>query len=83
MTVNLLGLDGRQFEEFCISLGEKPFRARQLMRWIHHAGVDDFGAMTDMSKSLRAELSRTGTVTAPAVTGSPLVLSTVAVRIMF
>ena len=67
MTVNLLGLDGRQFEAFCIALGEKPFRARQLMRWVHHAGVDDFGAMTDVSKSLREELSRTGTVTAPAV----------------
>ena len=53
MTRNLLGLGPRQLEAYCTALGERPFRARQLLRWIHQAGVDDFGAMTDMSKALR------------------------------
>jgi 23S rRNA (adenine2503-C2)-methyltransferase len=67
MTVNLLGLDSRQLQEFCIALGDRPFRARQLMRWIHHAGADHFDAMTDVSKALREQLSRTATIEAPAV----------------
>ena len=50
MTVNLLGLDGSGLRAFCAGLGERPYRAQQLMRWIHRAGVDDFGAMTDVSK---------------------------------
>jgi len=49
MTVNLLGLDPDALATYCAGLGEKPFRARQLLRWIHQAGVDVFGAMTDMS----------------------------------
>ena len=40
MTVNLLGLDHEALKEFCAGLGEKPFRARQLLRWIHHAGAE-------------------------------------------
>ena len=65
MAVNLIGLDQRQLQAFCTGLGEKPFRARQLMRWIHHAGVDDFGAMTDMSKRLREALARDAVIAAP------------------
>src|SRR6187551_2925190 len=53
MTANLLGLDNRQLQAFCSALGEKPYRAKQLMRWIHHVGVDNFRAMTDVFKSLR------------------------------
>ena len=49
--VNLLGLSPSELAAFCAGLGEKPFRAKQLMRWIHQAGVDDFGAMTDISKA--------------------------------
>lgn len=67
MTVNLLGLDARQLQDYCSGLGEKPYRARQLMRWIHRAGVDDFNAMTDISKGLREELSATASIGAPAV----------------
>ena len=58
MTVNLLEFEKQKFVQFCAALGEKPFRARQLMRWIHQSGVADFDAMTDMAKSLRAELKR-------------------------
>jgi len=67
MTVNLLGMDQEALAAYCAGLGEKPFRARQLLRWIHQVGVDDFGAMTDMSKALRERLAREAVITAPAV----------------
>ena len=67
MTVNLLGLDHEALKEFCAGLGEKPFRARQLLRWIHHAGVDDFAAMTDMARPLRERLAQCASITAPRV----------------
>ena len=67
MTSNLLGLGPRQLEAYCIALGERPFRARQLMHWMHQAGIDDFGAMTDMSKALRERLASQATIRAPAV----------------
>jgi 23S rRNA (adenine2503-C2)-methyltransferase len=67
MTVNLIGLDQDALQGFCAGLGEKPYRARQLLRWIHHAGVDDFGAMTDMSKVLRERLAESASIAAPRV----------------
>jgi len=67
MAVNLLGFDARRLQSYCAGLGEKPFRAKQLMRWIHHAGVDEFGAMTDMSKALRDALAREAVIAAPRV----------------
>jgi 23S rRNA (adenine2503-C2)-methyltransferase len=67
MTVNLLGLDQEALRGFCAGLGEKPYRARQLLRWIHHAGVDDFSAMTDMSRPLRERLARSAAIAAPRV----------------
>ena len=65
--VNLLGLTPAQLQVFCVSLGEKPYRAKQLLRWIHQTGADDFGAMTDIAKSLREHLAETATICAPAV----------------
>ena len=67
MTVNLLGLDQEALKAFCADLGEKPFRAKQLLRWIHHAGADDFAAMTDMSKALRERLPACAAIAAPKV----------------
>ncbi len=67
MTVNLLGLDQEGLKAFCAGLGEKPYRARQLLRWIHQAGVDDFDLMTDMSKALRTRLQDCARITAPRV----------------
>jgi 23S rRNA (adenine2503-C2)-methyltransferase len=67
LTVNLLGLDHEALKGFCAGLGEKPFRARQLLRWIHHAGVDDFAAMTDMAKPLRERLAQCATIVPPRV----------------
>ncbi len=67
MIVNLLGLDQEALRGFCAELGEKPYRARQLLRWIHHAGADDFSAMTDMSRPLRERLARSAAIAAPRV----------------
>jgi len=67
MTVNLIGLDQEALRGFCAGLGEKPYRARQLLRWIHHAGVDDFSAMTDMSRPLRERLAQSASIAAPRV----------------
>lgn len=65
--VNLLGLPPSELEAYCIAIGEKPFRAKQLMRWMHHAGVDDFNAMTDVSKALRERLGAAAAIAGPAV----------------
>ena len=65
--VNLLGLTPAELHAFCLGLGEKPYRAKQLLRWIHHSGADDFGAMSDVAKSLRARLAETATIEAPTV----------------
>ena len=51
---NLLGYDLQGLTTFLAGIGEKPFRARQLMRWVHHFGESDFEQMTDLAKSLRA-----------------------------
>jgi 23S rRNA (adenine2503-C2)-methyltransferase len=65
--VNLLGLTPSELQSFCTALGEKPYRAKQLMRWIHRAGADSFEAMTDVSKALRARLAEAATIEAPVV----------------
>jgi 23S rRNA (adenine2503-C2)-methyltransferase len=67
MTVNLLGLDQERLKAFCADLGEKPYRARQLLRWIHQVGVDEFAAMTDVSKVLRTRLQDCARIVAPRV----------------
>ncbi len=55
--INLLNLNRTGLEDFFVERGEKPFRAKQLMQWVHQRGVTDFTQMTDMSKSLRDSLS--------------------------
>jgi len=65
---NLLGLSRAGLETFFSGLGEKPYRARQLMQWLHQRGATDFAAMTALSKSLRAELDERATIVAPTVT---------------
>ncbi len=54
--LNLLNLNRAGLQEFFVSLGEKPFRAKQLLQWVHQRGVIDFDQMTDMSKPLRERL---------------------------
>ena len=64
---NLLDLDPAQLVAYCGELGEKPFRAKQLQRWIHQFGVSDFEQMTDLAKSLRTKLAGRAVVVAPPV----------------
>ena len=51
--VNLLDFDRDALSAYCEGLGEKPFRAVQLFRWIHQRGVADFAQMSDLARSLR------------------------------
>lgn len=69
MTVltNLLNLDPDQLIAYCNELGEKPFRAKQLQRWIHQFGASDFDEMTDLAKSLREKLKGRAIVAAPTI----------------
>lgn len=53
-----MGLDRQALEAWFAARGEKPFRARQVLKWVHQHGVDDFDAMTDLGKKLRAGLAR-------------------------
>jgi 23S rRNA (adenine2503-C2)-methyltransferase len=65
--INLLNLDPTQLVAYCGELGEKPFRAKQLQRWIHQFGVSNFDDMTDLAKSLREKLSGRAFIAAPQV----------------
>ena len=64
---NLLGLDRGGLERFFEALGEKPFRARQVVQWVHQRGEDDFGKMSDLAKSLRERLVAVASVQAPVI----------------
>jgi 23S rRNA (adenine2503-C2)-methyltransferase len=63
----LLDFDPAQLVAYCAELGEKPFRAKQLQRWIHQFGVANFDDMTDLAKSLREKLKTRAEVRAPAI----------------
>ncbi len=64
---NLLDLEPAALVRWCGELGEKPFRAKQLQRWIHQFGESDFEAMTDLAKSLREKLKTYATIAAPTI----------------
>jgi 23S rRNA (adenine2503-C2)-methyltransferase len=63
--VNLLDFDVDGLVAWFAKRGEKPFRARQVMRWMHREGCDDFARMTDVAKSLRARLAEEACIRAP------------------
>ena len=65
--INLLDLNRQQMREFFVSLGEKPFRADQVMKWIYHYCCDDFEQMTDINKKLRNRLMELTEIRAPEV----------------
>ena len=65
--INLMGLETDALIELVGGWGHKPFRAKQLQRWIHQRGVCDFGAMTDLAKDFRAMLTQRCEVHAPGV----------------
>ena len=62
---NLLGLSRGEMREFFSSLDEKPFRADQVLKWIHHRHAASFGTMTDLGKALRARLDTIAEIRAP------------------
>lgn len=65
--INLMGMDAAKLGAMVSQWGDKPFRARQLLRWIHQRGVAEFGEMTDLAKSFRARLEAECVIHAPAV----------------
>ena len=67
MSINLLDYDLPGLTGYFAELGEKPFRAKQVLRWIHHSGVSDFEQMSDLAKSLREKLLQIATVTPPQI----------------
>jgi 23S rRNA (adenine2503-C2)-methyltransferase len=66
-TPNLLGMPQGELETLFAELGEKPFHARQLMKWLYQRGTTDFEAMTDLSKSLRQKLKDAAVIELPQV----------------
>jgi len=62
---NLLGMSLPEMSAWFASIGEKPFRAKQVFRWIHHFGADKFEAMTDLAKSLREKLPELAVIEPP------------------
>lgn len=65
--VNLLGLSRSEMENFFEQMGEKKFRAGQVMKWIHQFGVDDFDLMTNIAAKLREKLKLVAEIKAPTV----------------
>jgi 23S rRNA (adenine2503-C2)-methyltransferase len=72
MTVNLLDFDAAGLSAYFAELGEKPFRARQVLRWMHRSGQSDFDAMTDIARSLREKLKAEAEIIPPAVVSDKL-----------
>ncbi len=63
--VNLLGMSRAGLADWFREMGEKPFRAQQILKWIHHHGVDDFNAMSNIGKALRTRLAEVAEIRAP------------------
>jgi 23S rRNA (adenine2503-C2)-methyltransferase len=65
---NLLGLTRAELDAFIVGMGEKPFRARQLLKWLYKRCVADFDQMTDLAKSFRERLKEVAVVATPEIT---------------
>lgn len=65
--VNLMGMSQAKLEAFFESMGEKKFRAAQVLKWIHQLGVTDFSQMSNISKALREKLANVAEIVAPEV----------------
>jgi 23S rRNA (adenine2503-C2)-methyltransferase len=72
MKQNLLGLDADGLRRFFEEQGEKPFRARQVLRWIHQQLEGDFARMSDLARPLREKLQEVACVEAPRLAGDTL-----------
>ena len=65
--INLMALSKRELEDYFISIEEKPFRATQIIKWVHQRGVSDLSEMTDLSKDLREKLKQKCEIRVPEV----------------
>lgn len=65
--VNLLNFDRQAMTDFFVELGEKPFRATQMLKWIYQFGVSDFKEMTNLSKATREKLAGIAKITVPDI----------------
>jgi 23S rRNA (adenine2503-C2)-methyltransferase len=65
--VNLLDYDRKSLESYFIGMGDKSFRAQQVLKWIYHQGAVDFESMTNLSKSLRATLEKNTCIKPPEI----------------
>lgn len=65
--INLLGLDASALTQLVGQWGGKPFRARQLQKWVHQRGTSQFDDMTDLARDFRAQLTQHCVVQAPKV----------------
>ena len=68
--VNLLDFSQEKMIEFFLSIGEKKFRATQVLKWIHHFGVSDFDEMTNVSKALKEKLKKIAEIRGPEIVSS-------------
>ncbi|MCF6254489.1 MAG: hypothetical protein L3J38_07055, partial [Thiomicrorhabdus sp.] len=64
---DLLGMDREMMAAYFVEIGEKPFRATQVMKWIHQMGVSDFDEMSNLSKALRDKLKRLAWIRTPKI----------------
>lgn len=65
--VNLLGYDRIRLQQLLVSIGDKAYRADQILKWIYHCGVTDFAEMTNISKDLRTKLADVAVIQPPEV----------------
>ena len=65
--INLLDLNRQDMEALFAQWGEKPFRATQVIKWLHQFGVEDIQDMTNLSKALRAKLEEQTRISAPKI----------------
>lgn len=65
--INLLGLNKKAMQDFFVTLGEKPYRAEQALKWIHFQGASDIHAMTNFSKALREKMTTVADICAPEI----------------
>ncbi|MGE4596675.1 MAG: 23S rRNA (adenine(2503)-C(2))-methyltransferase RlmN [Methylophilaceae bacterium] len=65
---NLLEYNRKQLTEYIEKFGHKPYRAKQLLKWIYHFGEDQFDEMTDVAKSFREILKNNACISIPEIT---------------
>lgn len=65
--INLLNLDRKGLENFFVGLGEKPYRAEQVLKWVHFMGVREIDQMTNLSKALRAQMNTLAEIQTPEI----------------